>query len=88
MIVNRPFQQGSLIRHVARHRLPVWAADIGATSWAQLLLKFIISHPAVTCVIPATTQVPHVVENVRAVQRPAARRRDARRGWRRTSSAL
>ncbi len=66
VIVNRPFQQGSLIRHVARHRLPVWAADIGATSWAQLLLKFIISHPAVTCVIPATTQVPHVIENVRS----------------------
>jgi diketogulonate reductase-like aldo/keto reductase len=70
VIVNRPFQQGSLIRHVARHRLPGWAADIGATSWAQLLLKFIISHPAVTCVIPATTQVPHVIENVRASSGP------------------
>ena len=70
VIVNRPFQQGSLIRHVARHRLPIWASEIGATSWAQVLLKFIISHPAVTCVIPATSQVPHVIENVRSSSGP------------------
>ena len=70
VIVNRPFQQGSLIRHVARHRLPVWASEIGATSWAQVLLKFIISHPAVTCVIPATSQVPHVIENIRSSSGP------------------
>jgi diketogulonate reductase-like aldo/keto reductase len=63
-LINRPFQQGSLIRRVERHRLPPWAAEIGAGSWAQLLLKFILAHPAVTCVIPATSQVAHVRENL------------------------
>jgi diketogulonate reductase-like aldo/keto reductase len=66
VIVNRPFRQGSLIRHVERHPLPSWAAEVGATNWAQVLLKFIVSHPAVTCAIPATSQVPHVVENMGA----------------------
>jgi diketogulonate reductase-like aldo/keto reductase len=66
VIVNRPFRQGSLIRAVQRHPLPSWASEVGAASWAQLLLKFIVSHPAVTCVIPATTQVAHVVENLDA----------------------
>ncbi len=66
VIVNRPFRQGSLIRDVERHPLPSWAAEIGATNWAQVLLKFIVSHPAITCAIPATSQVPHVVENMGA----------------------
>ena len=80
-LINRPFQQGSLIRHVERHRLPPWAAEIGAGNWAQLLLKFIIAHPAVTCVIPATSQVAHVRENLGAAADPlpdeAMRRRIA-----------
>jgi diketogulonate reductase-like aldo/keto reductase len=66
VIANRPFRQGDLIRQLERHPLPAWAADIGAASWAQFILKFIISQPAVTCAIPATTQVAHVTENVRA----------------------
>jgi diketogulonate reductase-like aldo/keto reductase len=66
VIVNRPFRQGALIRNVGRHPLPGWASETGASSWAQLLLKFVIAHPAVTCVIPATTQVAHVVENLRS----------------------
>lgn len=66
VLINRPFQQGSLIEHVERHRLPPWAAEIGAMNWAQFLLKFIIAHPAVTCVIPATSQVAHVRENLGA----------------------
>ncbi|WP_235971669.1 aldo/keto reductase [Azohydromonas caseinilytica] len=67
VIVNRPFQQGELLRRLARHPVPAWAAsELGATSWAQLVLKFIVSHPAVTCVIPATTQVAHVRENLAA----------------------
>jgi diketogulonate reductase-like aldo/keto reductase len=67
VIVNRPFQQGALLRRLARHALPGWAEpELGATSWAQLILKFIVSHPAVTCVIPATTQVAHVRENLAA----------------------
>jgi aryl-alcohol dehydrogenase-like predicted oxidoreductase len=46
--------------------LPSWAPEIDCTSWAQIILKFIIAHPAVTCVIPATTRVDHVRENVAA----------------------
>ena len=64
VIVNRPFQRGSLLRRVEPHPLPKWASEAGASSWAQFLLKFIISHPAVTCAIPATTQVDHVRENL------------------------
>lgn len=66
VIVNRPFQQGGLIRKLERHPLPPWAAEIDCTSWAQFALKFIISHPAVTCAIPATTRVDHVLENLGA----------------------
>jgi diketogulonate reductase-like aldo/keto reductase len=64
VIVNRPFREGALIRQVARHPLPTWAAEIGCTSWAQFLLKFIVAHPDVTCVIPATSNVAHVQENL------------------------
>jgi diketogulonate reductase-like aldo/keto reductase len=70
VLVNRPFQQGDLTRRLSRHRLPPWAAEAGATSWAQLVLKFILSHPAVTCVIPATSQVEHVRENLAAARGP------------------
>jgi len=66
VIVNRPFQQGDLLRRLARHPLPSWAAEIDCSSWAQFALKFIISHPAVSCAIPATTRVAHVLENVGA----------------------
>ena len=66
VIVNRPFQQGALIDALEGQPLPPWAAEIGATTWAQFLLKFIISHPAVTCAIPATTNVDHVRENMGA----------------------
>ena len=67
VIANRPFRRGDLIRRVERHPLPKWVAETGASSWAQFLLKFIISHPAVTCAIPATTRVDHVRENLAAV---------------------
>jgi aryl-alcohol dehydrogenase-like predicted oxidoreductase len=50
--------------------LPAFAADLGAKSWAQLLLKFILSHPAAPCPIPATTRVDHVQENVAAASGP------------------
>jgi len=63
VIANRPFQRGAILQRVARAPLPPEADDLGATSWAQLLLKFILAHPAVTVVIPATTQVAHVREN-------------------------
>jgi len=66
VIINRPFRQGALIRMVERHPLPAWAREVDATNWAQLLLKFIVSHPAVNCAIPATSRVDHVRQNVGA----------------------
>lgn len=70
VIVNRPFRQGALTRYLADKPLPPWAAETGAASWAQLILKFIVSHPAVTCAIPATTRVDHVRENLAAARGP------------------
>jgi diketogulonate reductase-like aldo/keto reductase len=66
VIVNRPFRQGALLRALARQPLPPWAADIDCRSWAQFVLKFIVSHPAVTCAIPATSSAAHVRENMNA----------------------
>lgn len=66
VIANRPFREGALLRALERHRLPSWAADIGCDGWAQFDLKFIVSHPAVTCAIPATSQVAHVRQNMGA----------------------
>ena len=66
VLANRPFKQGALIRSVARHPLPAWARELDAANWAQVILKFIVSHPAVTVAIPATSRVDHVRENVGA----------------------
>jgi diketogulonate reductase-like aldo/keto reductase len=66
VLINRPFRQGELLRHLHRRPLPKWASETGASNWPQFLLKFIISHPAVTCAIPATTRVDHVRENMAA----------------------
>ena len=70
VIANRPFQQGVLIRGLDGQTLPPWAGEIGAANWAQFLLKFIVSHPAVTCAIPATSQVAHLRENMGAARGP------------------
>lgn len=70
VIVNRPFQGGELIQRLQAIPLPAWAEAAGASSWAQFLLRFIISHPAVTCAIPATTRVEHVRENLAAAASP------------------
>lgn len=70
VLVNRPFRQGSLIDAVMRHPLPEWASEIGCENWAQFLLKFVVSHPAVTCVIPATSRVDHMTENMGALYGP------------------
>ncbi len=66
VLVNRPFQEGTLVQRLQRHPLPPWAAEIECASWAQFALKFAISHPAVTCAIPATRRVDHVRENMAA----------------------
>ena len=70
VIVNRPFREGALLQQLSRHRLPGWAAEIGCTHWAQVALKFIASHPAVTCAIPATSQVAHLRQNMAAARGP------------------
>jgi diketogulonate reductase-like aldo/keto reductase len=70
VIVNRPFRQGDLTRALARQPLPAWASEIGCSTWAQVLLKFILAHPAVTCAIPATSSVEHVRENLAAARGP------------------
>lgn len=67
VVVNRPFRQGALFPRLERHPLPDWAAEIDCANWAQFLLKFIVSHPAVTCVIPATSRVDHMLENMGAL---------------------
>jgi diketogulonate reductase-like aldo/keto reductase len=67
VIVNRPFQEGALIDRAMRHKLPEWAAEIDCKNWAQLLLKFVVAHPAVTCAIPATSRVDHLAENMGAL---------------------
>jgi len=68
VIINRPFQEGVLIERMMRHPLPPWASEIDCTTWAQFLLKFVISHPAVTCAIPATRRVDHMEENMAALR--------------------
>ncbi len=66
VIANRPFENGALFRRVKDKPLPEWAAEFDCTSWAQFSLKYILSHPAVTCVIPATSNPKHVVDNMGA----------------------
>ena len=66
VLVNRPFTEGALFRRVRGQSLPAWAADFGAESWAQLFLKWILAHPAVTCAIPATSRREHLQDNMKA----------------------
>lgn len=68
VIANRPFRGGALIDRMNREPLPGWASEIDCRNWAQILLKFIVSHPAVTVAIPATMRVDHVRENMGAAQ--------------------
>ena len=70
VIVNRPFRRGGLIDHLNGEPLPGFAAELGARTWAQLLLKFVISHPAVTVAIPATRRPGHAQENMDAATGP------------------
>ena len=70
VIVNRPFAEGAMFRRVKGKPLPEWAKGIGCASWAQFFLKWILGQPAVTCVIPATRNPAHVVDNVNAAVGP------------------
>lgn len=68
VIANRPYEGGYLIKPLKQqHRVPAWAAaEFDCQTWADFLLKFVVSHPAITCAIPATTQVAHMQENMQA----------------------
>ena len=67
VIANRPFRRGALFDRYQREPLPEWSGAFDAANWAQFFLKFIISHPALTCAIPATTRVDHMLENMGAL---------------------
>jgi aryl-alcohol dehydrogenase-like predicted oxidoreductase len=82
VLVNRPFAQAGLFSKVRGKALPPWATEIDCASWAQFFLKFVVSHPAVTCAIPATSKAAHLVDNMRAgtgrLADPAMRQRMAK----------
>ncbi len=66
VIVNRPYERGDLFREVKGKPLPPWAGEFDCQSWGQYFLKFVISHPAVTCTIPATSKAKHMQDNMQA----------------------
>jgi diketogulonate reductase-like aldo/keto reductase len=79
VLVNRAFDDGRIFQRLQGRPLPPWAAELGCSSWAQLLLKFVVAHPAVTCVIPATGKLRNLRDNLAAGRGPlpdAAQRRE------------
>jgi len=66
VIINRPFGGGGILRSIANKPIPAWAAEFDCHSWPQFLLKWIVAHPAVTCVIPATNNPQHLEDNMAA----------------------
>lgn len=66
VLVNIPFARGQLFKTVVDRPLPNWAAEFDCESWAQFFLKYVISHPAVTCAIPGATKARHAIDNVGA----------------------
>lgn len=82
VLVNRPLAAGGLFSKVRGKPLPPWSKEVGCASWGQFFLKFVISHPAVTCAIPATSKVEHLIDNMQAgrgtLPDAAARERMAR----------
>ncbi|MDH3635497.1 MAG: aldo/keto reductase [Gammaproteobacteria bacterium] len=65
-LINRPYQRGALFRKVRGEPLPDWVSEFDCASWGQFFLKFIAAHPAVTCIIPATSKLKHMVDNMAA----------------------
>jgi diketogulonate reductase-like aldo/keto reductase len=70
VLINRPFAEGALFRRTKGKPLPPWAAELGIASWGQYFLKWIVSHPAVTCAIPGTARPDHMKDNLGAGQPP------------------
>jgi aryl-alcohol dehydrogenase-like predicted oxidoreductase len=68
VLANIPFGFGAVLRQAQTRKLPDWASEIDATTWGQFLLKYVISHPAVTCAIPGSTQVAHLEDNQAAAR--------------------
>ena len=66
VLINRPFAAGAVFAKLRSKPLPPWSKEIGCATWAQFLLKFVISHPAVTCAIPATSKLAHLIDNMQA----------------------
>lgn len=66
VLINRPFAAGAVFAKLRSKPLPPWSKEIGCATWAQFLLKFVISHPAVTCAIPATSKLEHLIDNMQA----------------------
>ena len=79
VMINRPFADGALFARVRGKPLPPWAAEVGCTSWAQYFLRFAISHPAVTCAIPATSKPHHMRDNAAAGAAPLPDEQQRRR---------
>ena len=70
VLINKPLDTGGLIARLARRKLPDWASEIGCTSWPQICLKYVLAHPAVTCLIPATANPDHMADNLAAGEGP------------------
>jgi diketogulonate reductase-like aldo/keto reductase len=88
VIVNRPFDGGALLDRLARRPLPALAAELGCSSWAELVLKWELAHPAVTCAIPATTNPEHATQNLQALRGPLPDARQRAEVLRRIETAL
>jgi diketogulonate reductase-like aldo/keto reductase len=78
-IANRPFAEGAAFAKTRGKSLPPWAAELGVTSWAQFLLKWILAHPDVTCAIAGTSRVEHMTDNLGAARGPALSAADRNR---------
>lgn len=70
VLVNRPFGGGAVFRMLSKATIPEWASDFGVESWGQFLLKYVLSHPSVTCAIPGMTKQHHVIDNLAAAHSP------------------
>lgn len=66
VLINRPFEEGALFQRVKGKQLPEWAKEFDCKSWGQFFLKYILAHPAVTCVIPGTSKPHHMLDNLKA----------------------
>ncbi|HVP66718.1 MAG TPA: aldo/keto reductase [Anaeromyxobacteraceae bacterium] len=79
VLVMRPFEEGALFRSVGTRLLPPWAVEAGVSTWSQFFLAFVLSHPSVTCVLPATSNPEHLTDNLRAGAGPLPEDRLRRR---------